>query len=225
MWLALAATLLLFTSDPSWRDKPPAQWTDTDAKALLGGSPWVGTAQLQRIPPRSPFMRRDSGDWDTGVGTGVGFEGVIGLFGHESTEAAIARARQKADLGTIPIVWASAAPVHAAEKILGATNTPDFGPNYYAVALLNIPAESRLNPGHLKNLASIRRAGMKDFRAVRAQILEHGDGRATVIYLFPRSVEISVKDPMLTFVAQIGEVFISSFFYPDRMTIDGHLEL
>lgn len=225
MWLVVAATLLLFTAGSSWQEKPLAQWTESDARALLAGSPWVGAAQLQQIPPRSPFMRRDSGDWDTGIGRGVGFEGMIGLFGHESTEAAIARSRRQADLGTIPIVWASAAPVHAAEKILGATNTPDFGPDYYAVALLNIPVEGHLKAGHLKNLAAIRRAGMKDFRAVRAEVLEQADARATVIYLFPRSVEITAKDPMLTFVAQIGEVFISSFFYPGRMTVNGRLEL
>jgi hypothetical protein len=224
MWQCFAALAFLFAAEPSWQTKPPAQWTAEDAKALLAESPWVGAAQLQQIPPRSPYMRRDSGDWDSGIGHGLGIDGT-GLFGHEREKLALARAHRQPDLGTIPILWASAAPVRAAETKLGATDVPAWGDDYYAIALLNIPTEERLKAGQLKNLAAIRRPGMKDFKPVRVEVLEHENDLATVVYLFPRSTEITTKDSILTFIAQIGQVFISSYFYPEKMVIDGHLEL
>jgi hypothetical protein len=46
-----------------------------------------------------------------------------------------------------------------------------------------------------------------------------------VVYLIPRSKEISKTDGRLEFVAQIGRLFVSQFFYTWQMQIEGQLEL
>jgi hypothetical protein len=225
MWLLFAAAALLFAADPSWQTKPPAQWDDADAKQLLADSPWVVSAKLQPIPPRSPSARRESGDWDAGVGHGVGIAGT-GLFGKERAHFAIVRAHAQPDPGSVTILWASAAPVRAAEMKLGATDVPNWGEDYYALAVLDVPAEHRLNAGHLKGLAALKRSGGgKDFKPARVEIVEQSDGFATVVYLFPRSFEITKKDSSITFTAQIGELVIAHSFFPEKMQIEGQLEL
>jgi hypothetical protein len=56
-------------------------------------------------------------------------------------------------------------------------------------------------------------------------ILRQDDGTATIVYLFPRKVEITKKDGRLEFVAQIGRLFVSQFFYTWDMQLQGELEL
>jgi hypothetical protein len=62
-------------------------------------------------------------------------------------------------------------------------------------------------------------------RIKRVEILRRDDGTATIVYLFPRSVEITKKDGRLLFMAQIGRLFVSQFFYTDQMQLQGQLEL
>ena len=71
LFLATAA-LLLAADAPTWKAKPVEQWDNEDAKQILADSPWVGRAALQPIPDRSPGERRDGGDWNAGVGGGLG---------------------------------------------------------------------------------------------------------------------------------------------------------
>src|ERR1700722_9757401 len=78
--LLTTATLLLSADSPSWKSKPVAQWDAEDAKQILADSPWVGHAVLQPIRDRSPSERRDSGDWDTAIGPGLGLLG-LDIFG------------------------------------------------------------------------------------------------------------------------------------------------
>jgi hypothetical protein len=65
----------------------------------------------------------------------------------------------------------------------------------------------------------------KDFRPARVVVLPEAGGLVTVVYLFPRSIEITKKDKTLAFVAQIGRLFISTSFYPADMRLEGQLEL
>jgi hypothetical protein len=225
MWLIAAALALLFAQPAGWQTRPPEQWDENDAKQILAESPWVVDAKLYPIPPRSPSARRESGDWDAGIGRGVGIAGT-GLLGKEREKMALARAHALPDPGSVTIVWASAAPVRAAEVKLGATDVPVWGDNYYAITLLDVPIKRKLHAGQLKGLAALRRSGGgKDIKPVRVEILEQSDGFATVVYLFSRSAEISKRDSSITFYAQLGEVVVSQPFYPQEMVIEGQLEL
>ena len=78
--------------DASWKKKPMKQWTAEDAKQVLADSPWVKTVQLQIVRDLSPDERREGGNMEADIGKGVGFAGIIGLFGSARAEEAIARA-------------------------------------------------------------------------------------------------------------------------------------
>ena len=66
----------------------------------------------------------------------------------------------------------------------------------------------------------------RDFKPSRVQILRQSDGNATVVYFFPRSAEITRKDRTVTFVAQIGRLFVTQYFSIDDMLLQGRgLEL
>jgi hypothetical protein len=222
----LVALALLFAAAPaSWQTKPPAQWDENDAKQILAGSPWVVDSKLLPIPPRSPDSRREGGDWDTGIGHGVGIAGT-GILGHEREKLALARAHALPDPGNITIVWASALPVRAAETKLGATDVPTWGDAYYAITLLDVPIKRKLIVTQLKPVAWIRHSGGgKDIKPARVEILEQSDGFATVVYLFSRSAEITRRESSISFYAQLGELVVSQLFYPPQMVIGDQLEL
>ena len=90
---------------------------------------------LQVIPDRSPDQRRDSGDWDTGIGKGVGFEAILG---GERARLAIARAHDKPSPGDVDIRWDSALPVRVAEEKTGQKPTT-LHTEWYAITVYDVP--------------------------------------------------------------------------------------
>jgi len=51
------------------------------------------------------------------------------------------------------------------------------------------------------------------------------EGGPVVVYLFPRSHEITRQDKRIEFEAQIGRLRFSQSFYADDMNYQGKLEL
>ncbi len=76
----------------------------------------------------------------------------------------------------------------------------------------------------LKKAAFLRRDGKKDVKPARVELLFDEKG-ATVVYLFPRSEEITKDDKRIELVAQIGRMFVAQFFYTEEMQFQGKLEL
>jgi hypothetical protein len=222
--LLLAAAFLPAENTPSWKNKPIGQWDNEDAKQILADSPWVGYATLQTIRDRSPAERRDSGDWDTGIGPGVGFA-ALSLFDTPAVEEAIALAHFKPSPGTVPIRWESALPVTTAEAKLGGSAAFPLRNNWYAITLYDVPLPRSWGAVKLKRLAYLRRANKPDFKPSRVEILRHEDGKATITYLFSRSEEITRKDRSIIFVTQIDRLFVAQCFYPGTMQLEGQLEL
>jgi hypothetical protein len=68
----------------------------------------------------------------------------------------------------------------------------------------------------LKGIAYLKRDTKKDLKPSHVEILRNDDGTATIVYLFPRSVEITKKNGRLEFVAQIGRVSSPSSSTPGR---------
>ena len=56
-------------------------------------------------------------------------------------------------------------------------------------------------------------------------ILRKDDKLATVVYLFPRSVEIGKRDGNITFAAQIGRLFVTHVFFSQNMLVQDQIEL
>ena len=222
--ILVAGTYLVAADNASWRNKSVAQWDADDARQFLAASPWVGRAPLQVIPDQSPDQRRDSGDWDAGVGHGVGLEGT-GIFGTERMKLAIARAHDHPSPGMVDIRWESAMPVRAAEQKLGQKPSTHYA-DWYVITVYDVPLpESHWGADKLKGLAYLKREGKKDFKPTKAEVIRNDDGTATVTYLFTRSEEIARRDKTVIFVAQLDRLFVSQFFYPKEMVMKGDLEL
>jgi len=87
-----------------------------------------------------------------------------------------------------------------------------------------LKTDTRAMEGDLKKLAVLKRDGKKDFKPSGVQILQRDDG-PIIVYLFPRSTEISKTDRRVEFDAQIGRLKFAEPFYLDDMLYDGKLAL
>lgn len=211
--------------DPSWKDKPLAQWSEGDANRLLTDSPWVKQITPQNVRDLSPDERRNGGDMQAGIGKGVGIAG-LGVLGPRREAKAMERAHYKPTPDAVVIRWESARPVRVAEQKAGETGVPEVDADHYAIVVYDILTPKRWNlASELKGIAYIKRDNARNLKPSQVEILRQPDGKATLVYLFPRSNEITKKDGRLEFVAQIGRLFVSQFFYTFQMQIDGQLEL
>lgn len=213
-------------ADPGWQAKPTSQWTKDDAIQFLTDSPWSKEVTPQRIRDLSPDERREGGDMEAGIGKGVGIAG-LGILGRRRQEEAIARAHYKPTPDAVVVRWESADPVRFAEKKAGETDVPAIDEDHYAIVVYDIPAPKRWNiANELKGIAYIKRDSAKTIKPSHVEIIRSDDEKtATVVYWFPRKEEITKKDGRLEFVAQIGRLFISQFFYTWQMQLQGELQL
>lgn len=222
--LSLAA-LLLMAADAAWKHKPILQWTADDAKQVLTDSPWVKQVTPQNVRDLSPDERREGGNMEASVGKGVGIAG-LGILGRRRQEEAIARAHYKPTPAAVTVRWESAPPVRTAEQKTGETEGPAMDSDHYAIVVYDILTPKRWNlASELKGIAFLKRGTKKDIKPSRVEILRNDDGTATIVYWFPRSVETTKKDGRLLFIAQIGRLFVSQFFYTGQMQVQGQLEL
>jgi hypothetical protein len=223
--LAMYAIAVCFGADPFWKDKPFSEWTEADARQILTDSPWVKRVTPQNVRDLSPDERRNGGDMEAGIGKGVGLAG-LGVLGPRREAEAIARAHYKPTPDAVMIRWESARPVRTAEQKIGESDIPAVDPDHYAIVVDGIPVPTRWNIAReLRGIALIKRDNNKNIKPSSVQILRQPDGKTTLIYLFPRSQEITKKDGRLEFAAQIGRLFVSQFFYTFQMELSGQLEL
>jgi hypothetical protein len=219
------AVFLVSAAEPSWKQKPCTEWNDEDANQVLAESPWVRFATPRQVRDLSIFERRDGGDWDADIPARAGFFGT-GIFGAPIEPEPIEKLHAKPPQGKVLIRWESAFPVRTAERKAGEKDVPPLDSDDYAVAVYDIPMPNRWNLAReLRGLAFLKRDRKKDMRPSRVRILRYADGTATVVYLFPRSVEIAKKDGRLEFVAQIGRLVVSQYFNTEEMQLQDEMQL
>src|SRR3984885_11448190 len=166
--VALATSLAIFTAlltatafNSSWKDSPVTQWSEDDAKQLLSDSPWSKSVHLDKVRNLSLFERRDGGDWEAGIPSGIGME-ELGLFADWREIEAVEHAYAVANLGTVTVRWESAPPVQAAESRIGAPAIPGIG-DYYAVSVGSLRPPFRWNlANQLKGVAFLKHGKKKD---------------------------------------------------------------
>lgn len=231
--LSAASVLFLFSEPPAWKQKAIPQWSEQDAHEILADSPWVGSVKLQKVRNLSKFERRDGGNMSAGVPETGGLfsvEGLLALTGiFDPRTATLAKElahRLEPDLGSVWVRWESAMPVRAAEMKIGEAGTPAWEGDYYAIAVYDVLPPFRWNlANELKGDAYLARDKKKDLRPARVVVFPRDQGNVTVVYLFSRSAEITQKEGSIRFVAQIGRLFISRFFFPGEMEFMGKPEL
>jgi len=190
----LSAAVIVFAQDPGWKNKPVERWDLHDAEELLTHSPWAQSVAPQWVRDLSPDERRAGGDMQADVGKGVGLEGLIGIFDPNRAADAIARAHAKPDAGTVLVRWESARPVLAAAKQVADADTSAVDSNeYYAIAVHAVPTPKNVEH-QLKTIAALKRVGKKDLKPARVAVLRKDNELTTIVYLFPRSAEITKRD-------------------------------
>ncbi len=216
-----------------WKDKLIAEWSVEEARQVLTASPWA-----KSVTP-TPTGAGKSGQQRVGLGSGgvgmggigVGFPGM-GRHGGMGGSGRGSNGGGSPDPGQMPTLtlrWISAMPVSAAELIAREMNAPSVDEDHYAIAVYGVPrrmvnGDPDSLGGVLKNHAAIKREGKKDMKPSSVEVLMRDDG-PVILYLFPRSNEITRKDKRIEFDADVGQLKFAQDFFPNEMVYQGKLEL
>jgi hypothetical protein len=219
--------VLLLAADPSWKTKDISQWNEQEAKLLLTDSPWVKKTTPAPLPPQNEASRRQGGSWGGGQSVGVDALSASSLIGGSSPQPGKRRAKLN-QVDAVEVRWESARPVRAAELKAHDTDAPDWEGSFYVVAVYDVPGldiNSKALPGELKTKSLLQLDGKKPLKPVRVDLLPQVGNLTTVVYLFPRSVEITADDQRIEFTAQFGRLTMAQYFYTAEMQFQGKLEL
>jgi hypothetical protein len=236
-WLVLASAMgaAQTTSEPVWKTKTPAQWTEADAQQILNRSPWAREIGGGIAGRKSEDQLREGGQM--GQPTGVGYDGLdpkgsgpkvdLNIFSGAGGDDRSLRSRNRGIL--LKVVWESALPVRLAELKTHTLEPPTLEGDGYQIAVYGIPgAELNKDPKRLgdplREYAVLKRDGKKDVKPVRVEVFQRQDS-LVVVYLFPLSAEISKKDERVEFDAHIGRIRADHTFILKDMEILGKLEL
>jgi hypothetical protein len=221
------SVMLLMAAAPLWKNKPMEQWSEADAKLILTDSPWVKKVIPALMPKLNEDQRRQGGQM--GGGDGIGMEAFTPatLTGVGASTAG-KRGRRPIHIATLEVRWESARVVRAAEEKAHEEDPPALPDGSYVVAIYDVPGvdvNQTALPFQLKTDAFLKVEGKKDRRASRVDLLPQEGGLATIVFMFPRSEEITTEDQRITFLAQLGRLSVAQYFYTEEMTIQGKLEL
>ena len=234
---ALVATLTVYPlcAEDIWRTKPPAQWTEDDARQVLTRSPWAREVKAVVTRRLTEDQLREAGQ--LGQPRGIGNEGVDPQGSGPKVSPNIFTGPGGEDRSyrslphpvTLRLRWESALPVQIAELKAHETEPPTLEGDGYRIAIYDVPGSGfkgtpeRLGEP-LKDTAVLRRDGRKDVKPLRVEVFQREDG-LVVVYLFPLSAEISAKDQRVQLAARIGRIVIAETFDLGGMAFAGKLEL
>ena len=94
--------------------------------------------------------------------------------------------------------------MRAAEEKAHEEDPPALTGGSYVVAIYDVPGVDVTNrpPFQLKKDAFLKLEGKKDLRASRVDPPPQEGGLATIVFMFPRSEEITTQDQRITFLAR-----------------------
>ncbi len=229
---------MLIAADPAWRSKPPAEWTQEDARQILTSSPWARQISAGVSRRLSEDELRDGGKM--GQPTGIGNEGIDpkgsgpklpsgpkDIFVPTPNGGRSVRSNIGAIM--LRLRWESALPVRLAELKSRELDPPTTESEGYRIAVYGLPGgnfkgDPKKLGDPLKSEAVLRREGKKDVKPSLVEVFPRSDGWA-VVYLFPLSAEISPKDRQIEFEAHIGRIVVMQLFDLMQMNFQGKLEL
>jgi len=236
---------LLAAADEAWKDKQVPEWTEGDAKQLLTDSPWAKSVTptidktVENKPSRSGGGTRRGGLGIGGIGIGTGGSGRRENTDGNGNPSGVSDSRSGAKEGgstnssqtapTLTLRWESALPIREAELKAREISAPSLDEDHYAIAVYGVPSrmvneDSKQLADQFKAQAAIKRDGKKDLKPSGVQILLREDG-PLIVYLFPKSEEITWRDHRIEFSAQIGRLKFTQAFAADDMMFHGKLEL
>jgi hypothetical protein len=224
--LLIVSATLLAASGPSWTSKPIQQWNAEDAKQVLSSSPWVKKAQPVQLPNTNEAARRQSGRMGGGQGVGIQALSPSTLTG-VGTKAEEPTRHRRRGISAVEVRWESALPIREAEKAAHEEDPPAWDGEMYAIAVYDVPGldiDSKGLSAELKQ-STFLRLGKKDVRPVRVDLLPQEGDLTTVVFLFPRTLEITLETKRVDFTTVFGRLSVTQAFYPQEMQFQGKLEL
>ncbi len=234
------------TGPAAWRDKQIPDWTEEDAKHLLADSPWSHKS-LTAVDAAADKPPAKEGGHRGGFSIAGLRRRVLSNGGSHSSDNRSSENRSS-DTGTStssssasgkpvvpatpPIVsvrWASALPIREAELKSRDVRAPMVDEDHYAIVVYGIPArfvkdDSKKFADRLKTQAALKRRAKQDLTPSSVEIILRDDG-PVVLYLFPRTTEITWRDHQIDFEAEIGALKVKQIFEADDMKFQGKLEL
>jgi hypothetical protein len=223
---------------PVWIDKQPSEWTDQDAQQLLKSSPWAhdtGAVITRRLTEEQLREGGQMGQPQTIGNAGVDAKGTEYKISPEMLNVFTGRGgddrsvRSRPQPLTLRLCWESALPVRLAELKAHIIEPPTLEGDGYQIAVYGIPGplfkeDPKKLGDPLKSTAALKREGKKDVKPSRVEVFQRQDG-LVVVYLFPMSAEISVRDGQVQFEAQIGRISVAHTYNLKEMEFLGKLEL
>ncbi len=224
--LVFPFSVVVLLAAPGWNSKKIEQWSEQDAKLILTNSPWVKKVTPALMPQYSENQRRQGGQM--GGGDGIGMEAftpstLTGVF-----VPSTAGKRRPTRVATLEVRWESARAVRAAEEKAHEEDPPALADAAYVIAVYDVPGVDINQTAlafQLKKDAFLKREGKKDIRASRVDLLPQEGGLATIVFMFPRSEEITPQDARIAFLCHLGRLSVAQYFYTAEMAIQGKLEL
>jgi hypothetical protein len=230
----ILAAAQLRAADPAWKSKSTADWTEEDAKQILAASPWSKTSTAMIMRRRTEDELREAGQMGQPRGVGnenVDAKGTTGIKASLKSQNAPVTADHSVQSGSQPIAlrlrWENALPIRVAE-LKAREVEPPTTEDGYRIAVYGLPVpDSDIGSAAkqpLKKLAALKRRGKVDVKPVKVEVFQR-DREMVVVYLFPLSAEITEKDGLVQFEAQIGRIFVDQSFDLKQMEFQGKLEL
>ena len=125
--------------------------------------------------------------------------------------------------------WESALPMQEAELKVHDAGSVILDEDHYFLAVFGIPRgdvtdDSKRTAEVLKKQASLKPEGKRDLKPSSVEIFLREDG-PVVVYLFPKSDELTWRDHRIEFTAQVSQLKFAQSFSADDMFFHGKLEL
>jgi len=208
-----------YAADEAWKTKRVADWTEQDTKEILSNSPWA----MMTVPAVKKEEKKQQ------HGNPLGAVGVPGMNRRRANPDPPPETQAPSESATsLMLRWESALPIREAELKARETSAPVVDEDHYAIAVYGLPTKLAKDPkgegDRLKGQAALKREGQKDLKPSHVDVIQRDDG-VVVVFLFPRTKEISAQDSGVEFDAQIGQYEIAQKFQVDQMMYQGKLEL
>ena len=224
--------LVLIAADQAWKNKQYSEWTEDDAKEVIAGSPWVKTITPTVVvkTPAPDRGRKGAGRGGDGISKGgPGRSGGNSPVSDGQGSRPADAASSPVQVPTLTLRWESALPVHEAELKNREAGGPAVDADHYAVAVYGVPRSMIANDlaaqtDELKKHAVLKRYAKKDLKPSSVEILLRENG-PVILYLFPKSSEITWRDQSVQFDAQVANLKCSQSFDTNEMRFHGNLEL
>jgi hypothetical protein len=210
----------LFQAGEAWKTKRVADWTDQETKEVLSNSPWA----TMTTPSVKKEEKKSHGGMNMGI-PGLGRHRTNNNDPSQDPNNSPAASDSGASLN---LRWESALPIREAELKARETSAPVVDEDHYAIAVYGLPTRLAKDPkgegDRLKGQAALKREGQKDLKPSHVDVIQRDDG-VVIVFLFPRTKEITAQDSLVEFDALIGQYQIAQVFHVDDMMYHGKLEL